>query len=94
MIPTPPRPPRLVALASELEALDERIRIAREKMGQAQTELEAALGQLDLVDRAEKRMISEALLAAFEKVSSAREALDLIEAPLEPPRDEAKPTEP
>jgi len=58
--------------------LQRRIMEAREHLAVAERELEAALSELKVAERADKKMISERLEIAFAKLAAARQNLEAI----------------
>jgi hypothetical protein len=53
-----------------------RIAQAKEDLAEAEKELESALRQLQVEERADKKMISKVLLVAFDKLAAARTTLE------------------
>jgi hypothetical protein len=68
----PPVPPKF---SPELQR---RITEAREQLAVAERELEAALSELKVSERADKKMISERLEIAFAKLATGRRNLEAI----------------
>jgi guanylate kinase len=68
----PPIPPKF---SPELQR---RITEAREHLAVAERELEAALSELKVSDRADKKMISQRLETAFEKLAAGKSNLEVI----------------
>jgi hypothetical protein len=58
--------------------LQRRITEAREHLAVAERELDAALGELKVSERADKKMISQRLEIAFEKLAAGRRNLEAI----------------
>ncbi|HYH96599.1 hypothetical protein [Hyalangium sp.] len=58
--------------------LQRRIKEAKEHLTVAERELEAALNDLKVEERADKRMISQRLEIAFDKLAAGRRNLDSI----------------
>jgi hypothetical protein len=58
--------------------LQQRISEAREHLAAAERELEAALSELKVSERADKKMISERLEAAFARLAAGRRKLEAI----------------
>jgi hypothetical protein len=58
--------------------LQRRITEAKDHLAAAERELEAALNDLQVEERADKKMISHRLERAFEKLAAGRRHLDTI----------------
>lgn len=58
--------------------LQRRISEAREHLTIAERELDAALNELKVAERADKRMISDRLELAFERLAAGRQKLEAI----------------
>jgi hypothetical protein len=72
----PSKPTGRGSLSPELE---HRIRTARERVAAAQSCLDDLLNQLEVVDRAEKTLISKTLQIALADVAMARGLLDELD---------------
>lgn len=72
-----PRGPRTAPIPSKISSkLQRRILEAKEHLISSEKELEAALSELKVEERADKRMISQRLERAFEKLAAGRRHLD------------------
>lgn len=58
--------------------MQRRITEAKDLLAVAEKELETALNDLDVAERADKKMISHRLERAFEKLATGRRQLDAI----------------
>lgn len=74
-----PRGPRTAPIPSKISSkLQRRIIEAKEHLAISEQELEAALRDLKVEERADKRMISQRLERAFEKLAAGRRHLDEV----------------
>jgi hypothetical protein len=60
---------------SDTTSLADILRAATQRLTHAETELSAALKELPLSDRADKRMVTERLQLAFQEILAAKAAL-------------------
>lgn len=74
-----PRGPRTAPIPPKISSeLQRRIIEAKEHLAVSERELEAALNELKVEERADKRMISQRLERAFEKLAAGRRHLDEV----------------
>jgi guanylate kinase len=74
-----PRGPRTALIPPKISSkLQRRIIEAKEHLAASEQELQAALSELKVEERADKRMISQRLERAFEKLAAGRRHLDEV----------------